>query len=92
MTIYSLDELLFLFGTSVLFHVQFELLLPDLHIGSAEIYLPGLEGRPGPSPEYLLSSSCPKFGLFMKYLLHAATILKALYVLNTSVPTETSCV
>ena len=33
MTIYSLDVLLFLFGTSLLFHVQFELLLPDLHIG-----------------------------------------------------------
>ena len=32
MTIYSLDVLLFLFGTS-LFHVQFWLLLPDLHIG-----------------------------------------------------------
>ena len=31
MTIYSLDELLFLFGTSLLFHVQFLLLLPDLH-------------------------------------------------------------
>ena len=31
MTIYSLDEFLFLFGTSLLFHVQFELLLPDLH-------------------------------------------------------------
>ena len=33
MTIYSLDVLLFLFGTSLLFHVQFWLLLPDLHIG-----------------------------------------------------------
>ena len=33
MTIYSLDMLLFLFGTSLLFHVQFYLLLPDLHIG-----------------------------------------------------------
>ena len=33
MTIYSLDELLFLFGTSLLFHVQFSLLLPDLHAG-----------------------------------------------------------
>ena len=33
MTIYSLDVLLFLFGTSLLFHVQFYLLLPDLHIG-----------------------------------------------------------
>ena len=31
MTIYSLDKLLFLFGTSLLFHVQFLLLLPDLH-------------------------------------------------------------
>ena len=30
---YSLDGLLFLFGTSLLFHVQFELLLPDLHTG-----------------------------------------------------------
>ena len=30
MTIDSLDELLFLFGTSLWFHVQFELLLPDL--------------------------------------------------------------
>ena len=33
MTIYSLDVLLFLFGTTLLFLVQFELLLPDLHIG-----------------------------------------------------------
>ena len=29
-TIYSLDELLFLFGSSLLFPVQFELWLPDL--------------------------------------------------------------
>ena len=27
------DVLLFLFGTSLLFHVQFYLLFPDLHIG-----------------------------------------------------------
>ena len=33
MTIYSLDVLLFLFGTSLLFRVQFLLLLPDLHTG-----------------------------------------------------------
>ena len=33
MTIYSLDILLLLFGSSLLFHVQFSLLLPDLHIG-----------------------------------------------------------
>ena len=31
MTIYSLDVLLFLFGTKLLFHVQFSLLLLDLH-------------------------------------------------------------
>ena len=31
MTIYSIDVLLFLFGTSLLFHVQFYLLLLDLH-------------------------------------------------------------
>ena len=33
MIIYSLDVLLFLFGTSLLFHIQFSLLLPDLHTG-----------------------------------------------------------
>ena len=32
-TIYSLDLLLFLFGTILLFHAQFELLFPDLHTG-----------------------------------------------------------
>ena len=48
MTIYSLDILLFLFGTSVLFHVQFSLLLPDLHTGfsrgrSGSLVFPSLE-------------------------------------------------
>ena len=33
MTIHSLDILLSLFGTSLLYHVQFSLLLPDLHTG-----------------------------------------------------------
>ena len=33
MTIYSLDILLFLFGISLSFHVQFKVLLPDLHTG-----------------------------------------------------------
>ena len=33
MTVYSLDVLLFLFGTSLLFHVQFKLFLSDLHTG-----------------------------------------------------------
>ena len=32
MTIYSLDELFSQFGTSALFHIQFSLLLLDLHI------------------------------------------------------------
>ena len=31
--VYSLDVLLFLFGTSLLFHVQFYQFLPDLHTG-----------------------------------------------------------
>ena len=48
MTIYSLGILLFLFGTSLLFNVQFELLLPDLHIGfsrgrSGGLVFPSLE-------------------------------------------------
>ena len=42
MTIYSLDVLLFLFGTSLLFHAQFYLLLPDLHIGFSRGRLGGL--------------------------------------------------
>ena len=33
MTIYTLDVLFFLFGTSLLFHVHLHLLLPDLHTG-----------------------------------------------------------
>ena len=37
MTIYSLDIFLFPFGTSLLFHVQFELLLPDMHIGFYQV-------------------------------------------------------
>ena len=41
MTIYSLDVLLFLFGTS-LFHVQFKLLLPDLHTDFSRGRLGGL--------------------------------------------------
>ena len=49
MTIYSLDVLLFLFGTSFLFHIQFWLLLPDLHTGfsrgrSGGLVFPSLSG------------------------------------------------
>ena len=47
MAIYSLDVLLSQFGTSLLFHVQFELFLPDLHTGfsrdrSAGLVFPSL--------------------------------------------------
>ena len=37
MTIYSLDVLLFLFGTSLLFHVLFYLLILDLHTHFSEL-------------------------------------------------------
>ena len=48
MTIYSLDILLFLFGTGLLFHVQFLLMLPDLHTNfsrgrSGGLVFPSLE-------------------------------------------------
>ena len=48
MTIYSLDVLLVLFGTSLLFHVQFQLFLPELHTGfsrgrSGGLVFPSLE-------------------------------------------------
>ena len=51
MTIHSLDVLLSLFGTSLLFHVQFYLLLHDLHIGfsrgkSGVLVFPSLEHFP----------------------------------------------
>ena len=42
MTIYSLDVLLFLFGASLLFHVQIYLLLPDLHTDFSRSRLGGL--------------------------------------------------
>ena len=38
MTIYSLGILLFLFGISLLFHVQFSLLLPDLHDSHSHLF------------------------------------------------------
>ena len=42
MTEYSLDILLFQFGTSLFFHVQFYLLLPDLHTDFSGVRLGGL--------------------------------------------------
>ena len=48
MTIYSLDVLLSQFGTSLLFHIQFSLLLLDLHTDfsggrSGDLVFPSLE-------------------------------------------------
>ena len=52
---YSLDVLLFLFGTSLLFHVQFKLCLPNLHTGFSR-------GRSGglifPSPSEFSTVYC----------------------------------
>ena len=55
MTIYSLDVLLFLLGTSLLFHVQFELLLPDLHTDFSRGMSGGLVF---PSPEEFFTICC----------------------------------
>ena len=41
-TIYSLDVILYQFGISLLFHVQFLLLLADLHIGFSRVRSGGL--------------------------------------------------
>src|SRR5574340_1208481 len=51
LAIYSLDILLFLFGTSLFFHVQFQLLLPDLHTHfsrgrSSDLVFPSLSEFP----------------------------------------------
>ena len=57
MTIYSLDVLLFLFGTSLLFHVQ--LLLPDLHIGFSG-------GRSQNFPQFIVIHIVKGFGIVNK--------------------------
>ena len=67
MTIYSLDILLFLFGTSLLFHVQFELLLPDLHTGFSRGRLGGLV-FPSLSdfPQFIVTHTVKGFGILNK--------------------------
>ena len=67
MTIYSLDKLLFLFGTSPLFHVQFYLLLPDLHTGfsrgrSGGLVFPCLEEF----PQFVVIHTVKGFGIVNK--------------------------
>ena len=67
MTIYSLDVLLFLFGTSLFFHVQFSLLLPDLHTDfsrgrSGGLGFPSLEDF----PQFIVIHTVKGFGIVNK--------------------------
>ena len=67
MTIYSLDILIFLFGTSLLFHVQFELLLPDLHTDfsrgrSDALVFPSLSEF----PQFIVIHAVKGFGIVTK--------------------------
>ena len=67
MTIYSLDVLLFLLGTSLLFHVQFQLLLPDLHTGfsrgrSGGLVFPSFQNF----PQFIVIHTVKGFGLVNK--------------------------
>ena len=63
MTIYSLDVFLFLFRTRVLFHVQFYLLLPDLHTGFSRGRSDGLVF---PSLSEFSTVYCEGFGIVNK--------------------------
>ena len=67
MTVYSLDVLLFLFGTSLFFHVQFQLLLPDLHTGfsrgrSGGLVFPSLSEF----PQFIIIYTVKGFGIVNK--------------------------
>jgi len=67
MTIYSLDVLLFLLGTSPLFHVQFELLLPDLHIGFSKGQSGGLFSLLFQNfPQFIVIHAVKGFGIVNK--------------------------
>ena len=68
MTIYSLDVLLFLFGNSLLFHVQFSPLLPDLHTGFSRSRSGGLEFPSLSEFSSLLWSTQSKALMDVKYL------------------------
>ena len=67
MTIYSLDVLLFLFGTSLLCHGQFYLLLPDLHTGfsrdrSGGLVFPSFQNF----PQFIVIHTVKAFGIVKK--------------------------
>ena len=67
MTIYSLDVHLFLFGTSLLFHVQFYLLLPDLHTGFSRGESGGLiSSSPSVFPQFIVIHTVKGFGIVNK--------------------------
>ena len=67
MTIYSLDLLLFLLGSSLLFCVRFYLLLPDLHTGfsrgrSGDLVFPSLSNF----PQFIMIHTVKGFGIVNK--------------------------
>ena len=67
MTIYSLDVFLFLFGTSPLFHVHWNMLLPDLHTdfsgGGQVVWYSHLFQN---FPQFLVIHTVKGFGLIIK--------------------------
>ena len=67
MTIYSLDVLLFLFGTSLLFYVQFQLLLPDLHTSFSRAgQVSGYSHLLKNLPEFVVVHTVKGFGIINK--------------------------
>ena len=80
MTIYSLDVLLSQFWTSLLFHVKFELLLPDLHTDVSR-------GRSGD----LVFPSLSEFSSFLLQINKPFSVL-VLILLNSIITNITYCV
>ena len=66
MIIYSLDVLRFLFGTSLLFHVQFLLLLSDLNIGFSRGRSGGLVFPSQNFPQFIVIHTVKSFGIVNK--------------------------
>ena len=67
MIIYSLDVLLFLFGTSRFFHVHFYLLLPDLHTGFSRGRSDGWYSHPFQNfPQFIVIHTVKGFGIVKK--------------------------
>ena len=67
MTIYSLDVLPFLFGISLLFQVQFELLLPDLHTDFSRGRSGGLYSHLFQNfPQFVVIHTVKSFGIVNK--------------------------